>query len=75
MKLSRYAAAYIAALVESACVRRRVQVPAWVLVTAPLAEPHFGTDLRSLRLHLLVESPAAFRRRNIFVDSAIGDRV
>jgi hypothetical protein len=42
---------------------------------APLEEPHFGAPLQSLRLHLLAASPVAFKRRNIFVDAAVGDRV
>jgi hypothetical protein len=41
----------------------------------PLDEPHFATPLRGLRLHLLRASPVAFKRRNIFVDSSVGDRV
>lgn len=28
----------------------------------------------SLRLHLLTRSPPPFRRRNLFVDSSIGQR-
>lgn len=75
MRLDAYTANYVAALVESACVRRRVTVPAWVLAVEPLPEPVFGSSLLSLRLHLLINSPAAFRRRNIFVDAGIGDRV
>ncbi len=31
--------------------------------------------LAGLRLHLLRESPVPFKRRNIFIDSSIGDRV
>jgi hypothetical protein len=28
-----------------------------------------------LRLHLLLSAPPAFRRRNIFLDASVGDRV
>ena len=35
----------------------------------------FASELKSLRLHLLTKSPAPFRRRNLFVDSTLGDRV
>jgi hypothetical protein len=41
----------------------------------PLAEPVFASSLQSLRLHLLVLSPAPFRRRNIFIDSTLGARI
>jgi len=40
-----------------------------------LAEPWFATTLQSLRLHLLRVAPAAFRRRNLFVDAGAGGRV
>jgi hypothetical protein len=35
----------------------------------------FGSDLQNLRLYLLTHSPPPFRRRNIFIDSTLGDRV
>jgi hypothetical protein len=41
----------------------------------PLEEPHFATTLEGLRLHLLQVSPVPFKRRNIFIDSSLGDRV
>jgi hypothetical protein len=41
----------------------------------PLERPWFASSLKSLRLHLLTASPPPFRRRNLFVDSTIGDRV
>lgn len=66
---------YIAAMIEQACERRSVRVPGWVRAVEPLAEPAFGSTLKSLRLHLLTHSPAPFRRRNIFIDATVGDRV
>ena len=66
---------YVAAMIEQACERRSVRVPAWVRVVAPLPDPVFGSELKSLRLHLLTHSPPPFRRRNIFIDASIGDRV
>jgi hypothetical protein len=66
---------YVTAMVEHAAARAGVHAPAWVREVAPLEEPHFGAPLRSLRLHLLAASPVAFKRRNIFVDAAVGDRV
>jgi hypothetical protein len=65
----------VAAMVEVACVGRRVPVPQWVREVPPLAEPVFGSTLQSLRLHLLSHSPPPFRRRNLFVDATVGDRV
>ena len=66
---------YVGAMVEHAAARLGVPAPAWVDDVPPLEGPHFGAPLRSLRLHLLATSPVAFKRRNIFVDAAVGDRV
>jgi hypothetical protein len=73
--LTPFLSNYIAAMIEQACERRSVRVPAWVRAVAPLAEPAFGSTMKSLRLHLLTHSPAPFRRRNIFIDATLGDRV
>jgi hypothetical protein len=73
--LSPFLANYIAAMVELACARRGVAPPAWAQAIAPLSAPAFGTNLQSLRLHLLIRSPAPFRRRNIFIDATLGDRI
>lgn len=66
---------YVAALVEQAAALKRVVPPDWVHEVHPLHTPHFATPLRSLRMHLLRSAPVPFKRRNIFVDSAIGARV
>lgn len=66
---------YVAAMVEIAADRKGVQPPAWVADIAPLPVPYFASSMRSLRLHLLRASPVRFKRRNIFVDSTLGDRV
>jgi uncharacterized protein (DUF1778 family) len=66
---------YWAAMVEHACAARQIQPPAWTLAIALLEKPMFGSSLESLRLHLLANSPPAFRRRNIFIDTTIGGRV
>jgi Protein of unknown function (DUF1778) len=73
--LTPYLANYVAAMVEYACARAGTPPPAWTRAIAPLAEPVFGSGLMSLRLHLLVRSPPPFRRRNIFIDATVGDRV
>lgn len=69
-----WVAAYVAAMVEHAAMRRGVLPPAWVTRIPALDTPWFATELRSLRPHLLRASPVAFRRRNLFVDATVGDR-
>jgi hypothetical protein len=73
--LSPYLQNYVAAMVELAAHRQGVAPPDWVREVRPLDEPHFATPLAGLRLHLLRASPVPFRRRNIFIDSSVGDRV
>jgi uncharacterized protein (DUF1778 family) len=73
--LDSYAANYVAAMVETAAHLCSVPPPAWTLAVRPLPRPVFGSPLLGLRLHLLLTAPPAFKRRNIFVDSGIGDRV
>ena len=73
--LTPFLSNYIAAMIEYACERRSVRVPGWVRAITPLSEPHFGSTLKNLRLHLLTHSPSAFRRRNIFIDATVGDQV
>lgn len=73
--LTPFLSNYIAAMIEQACERRSVRVPGWVRAVAPLPDPAFGSTLKSLRLHLLTHSPPPFRRRNIFIDATVGDRV
>ena len=62
-------------MVELAAHRNEVDVPKWSEGIAPLAEPYYGAPFESLRLHLLVNSPIPFKRRNIFIDSSLGERV
>jgi len=66
---------YVTAMVEHACSRRSVPAPPWGRDVAPLETPHFPVPLHSLRLHLLRAAPVVFKRRNIFVDAAVGARV
>ena len=73
--LSPYLQNYVAAMVELAAHQKRVAPPGWVREIPPLEEPHFAAKLEGLRLHLLRASPVAFRRRNLFIDSSLGDRV
>ena len=73
--LPSYLANYIAAMVECAAVQKGRKAPLWTREISPLEQPVFGSDLESLKLHLLTHSPPPFRRRNIFIDSTIGERV
>jgi len=73
--LSPYLQNYVAAMVELAAHRRGVPPPAWVHEVEPLETPRFATPSKSLRLHLLRAAPVPFKRRNLFVDSSLGDRV
>ena len=73
--LSDFHTNYVAAMAEHLCAARGVDAPAWTREVAPLARPVFASGLASLRLHLLTHSPAPFRRRNLFVDTAVGGQV
>lgn len=73
--LDRYWKNYLAATVEHAAAMKRAKAPSWTRDVIPLEEPAFGSPLESLKLHLLVNSPPAFIKRNIFIDSNVGDRV
>lgn len=73
--LSPVLANLVAAMVEQACVRRHQAPPPWVAAVPALSQPYFASSLTSLRLHLLANSPLAFKRRNLFVDAVVGDRV
>ncbi len=73
--LSPYLRNYVTAMVEHAAVQKGARVPSWVDGVAPLEQPHFAAPLGSLRMHLLRSAPVAFKRRNIFVDATVGDRV
>lgn len=66
---------YLAAMIEQLAHLLDVAPPDWTRQVPPLAHPVFGTDLQSLRLHLLVRALPSFRRRNVFVDTSIGGRV
>lgn len=65
----------VAAMIEHAASLKGVAAPAWCASIPPLPTPWFASELESLRAHLLSVSPVAFRRRNLFVDASVGDRV
>ncbi|MFN0061017.1 MAG: plasmid mobilization protein [Myxococcaceae bacterium] len=66
---------YLAAMIEHRAHQLETPPPPWVLDVGPSPEPYFASSLLSLRLHLLTHSPQAFRRRNLFVDAVLGERV
>lgn len=66
---------YVTAMVEMAAHRAGALPPVWTSAVAPLPAPVFIDPSLSLRVHLLINSPPPFRRRNIFIDSSIGARV
>jgi len=61
--------AYLAALAEHLAVRSGLPVPAWAGRPERFLDRFwFPTEFKSLHAMALVQSPAAFRRRGIFVD-------
>lgn len=73
--LSPFLQNYVAAMVEQAASQKGVAPPAWTRGIPPLDHPHFAVPFPRLRPHLLRAAPVAFKRRNIFVDAAVGARV
>ncbi len=73
--LSNYLANYVAAMIEYAAAQKGRKAPSWTRQVPPLKIPVFGSDLKSLQLYLLTHSPPPFRRRNVFIDATVGQRV
>ena len=65
----------VVAMVEVAAHQKGIQVPTWTQEIAPLPQPYFGSSFKNLQLYLLAHSPVPFRRRNIFIDATIGERI
>lgn len=59
--------ALLSSTVEFLCVEQGIPVPWWCAGVPPLPEPWFISETESLKASALVESPAQFRQRNIFV--------
>ncbi|MEO5330617.1 MAG: hypothetical protein H7839_01230 [Magnetococcus sp. YQC-5] len=59
--------ALVAAVVDSLCAESSLAPPEWTETIAPLSKPWFVAGLENLKAIALVESPAPFRVRNIFV--------
>lgn len=73
--LSPYLQNYVAAMVEHAALQKGVSPPEWACDVEPLEAPVFAVPFPRLRTYLLRSSPVAFKRRNLFVDATVGDRV
>jgi len=59
--------ALLASTIETLCAESRLPAPWWCAGVATLPDPWFVSGLESLKASALAESPAAFRKRNIFV--------
>ena len=68
LKMGSVEDAYLAATAEWLAWKYDLQPPAWAFdASRSLRRPWFASQLASLRGLLLLESPAAFRSRNLFV--------
>jgi hypothetical protein len=66
--LGRVQDAYLAATAEELARQFNLQRPTWIdTETRRLHRPWFASSLAALRAVLLLESPPAFRSRNLFV--------
>jgi len=66
--IGRVQDAYLAATAEELARQFNLQRPTWIdAETRKLHRPWFASPLAALRAVLLLESPAAFRSRNLFV--------
>jgi uncharacterized protein (DUF1778 family) len=74
-RLSPWQQNYLSAMVEHAAHRLGQSPPAWVHDVAPLDQPWFAVPFARLRPYLLRVAPVPFKRRNLFVDATVGDRV
>lgn len=66
---------HLAGAIELATARHGLVPPAWTGKVRVPDTPTFGSSLKSVRLHLLTRAPVALRRRNVFMDASIDDRV
>ncbi len=67
-ELGRVQDAYLAAVAEQLACANKFLIPTWVAADIrKLHHPWFASPLAALRAVLLLESPVAFRARNLFV--------
>lgn len=62
-------------MIEHAAHQKGEAPPDWVHEVEPLDRPWFAVPFTRLRPYLLRAAPVAFKRRNLFVDATVGDRV
>jgi hypothetical protein len=75
-ELGRVQDAYLAATAEELARQSNLALPAWTLAEErKLHRPWFASPLAALRAVLLLESPAGFRARNLFVSENALSRV
>jgi hypothetical protein len=68
--------AYLAAVAESLALRQGWPVPGWAFEASRyLHRPYFNVRAAAFRATLLLESPPAFRARNLFVTANALSRV
>lgn len=67
--------ALLASTVEYLCQEQSIDTPEWVREVPACKDPWFVSGMDSLRAISLVESPAPFRARKIFVLGNFLDRV
>lgn len=68
--LGRVQDAYLAATAEELSRAYQLPLPAWTgAETRKLHQPWFASPLAGLRTVLLLESPVAFRSRNLFISA------
>ena len=59
--------ALFASSVEALCVEQGLEIPNWCASINALECPWFVSETENLKAMALVESPALFRKRNLFV--------
>jgi hypothetical protein len=74
-RLTPLARNYVAAMVEQAAGQKGEPAPPWTRDVEPLDDPYFAVPFARLRPYLLHAAPVVFKRRNLFVDATLGDRV
>ncbi len=74
-ELSLKLKALFASTVEALCVKFELEIPSWCQSISSLSEPWFLSETESLKAIALLESPAVFRKRNLFVFENFLERV
>lgn len=67
--------AALASTIEFLCDELDLRLPNWVERVPPLRVPFFVSGIESLKATAIVQSPARFRVRNVFVLESLLERV